>query len=64
MGQAKLRGTKAERVAEGVRKSEERERLRQARDAARWQRMTPKQRIEYVELVGLIAALTGANQCP
>lgn len=45
MGQAKLRGTKAERVAEGVAKAQEREYQREKAKVERWRKMTPDERM-------------------
>lgn len=44
MGQAKLRGTKEQRVAEGIAKAQEREYQREKAKAERWARMTPQER--------------------
>ena len=68
MGQAKHRGTREQRVAEGVAKREAREKDAAERKQARWNAMTRKERMEYVQLVGLITALTmppnARNQLP
>lgn len=50
MGQAKLRGTKAERIAEGICKREERERVFEKAKAERWKKMTPDERMTAILL--------------
>ena len=44
MGQAKLRGTKEQRIAEGIARAQEREYQFEKAKAERWAKMTPKQR--------------------
>lgn len=55
MGQAKLRGNKEQRVAEGIAKREAEEAAREARKRERWRKMTPKQRAMEMELAALMA---------
>jgi len=57
MGQAKLRGTKEQRVAKGIAKAQERDRAREARNAARWRNMTPSQRRMQINLAALLALM-------
>lgn len=53
MGQANLRGTKEQRVAEGIIKADKRRDAAQARRDAYWARMSPKHRREVIELIEL-----------
>jgi hypothetical protein len=59
MGQAKLRGTKEQRVEEGIIKAKEREHQRAIDYAMRWQRMTPKQREATVAIAGFTSYASG-----
>ena len=56
MGQAKQRGTKDQRMTEGIARREAREKAALERKQARWNAMTRKERMEYVQLVGLLVA--------
>lgn len=59
MGQAKLRGTKEERAAEGIAKALEREKRWEEERQARWNRMTPKQREATVAIAGFTSYASG-----
>lgn len=58
MGQAKLRGTKAERVKEGIEKARVRHLEFEKRRAERWQNMTAEQRMS-VMLIATFAQRHG-----
>ena len=57
MGQARLRGTKQQRVAEGVAKAQARERAWEEAKAERWRKLTPAQRARELRTAALIASL-------
>lgn len=58
MGQANLRGTKEQRVAEGIIKARKRHDEAQAQRDAYWLRMSPKHRREVIELGALTSQMS------
>ncbi len=64
MGQAKLRGTREQRVAEGIAKRLKREAEMEAERARRWRNMTPAQRRKQLELASILAIAAGMNGTP
>ena len=55
MGEAKRRGPREQRVAEGIEKRRLAEAERKARWDARWKRMTPDERMALVQTLALAA---------
>lgn len=58
MGQAKLRGSKEQRVAEGVHKRAQEAVERDARRKAHWASLTPRQRQKAAEVASMVAMFT------
>ena len=57
MGQANLRGTQAERIADGMLKAAERDQAREKARADAWKQMSKQERLRHVQLVGLMTVL-------